>query len=236
MPKTLEEIMAALQALDDGAEFVAGLRSITEDAGKKTKTLRELSNQLKNSETTIKALTDKYGKIAGFVGLQDEVEDLDAALEEIRKKQSTGGKPSAPEIAELTSKINELQRNVKKLTDEKGSFEKAASEERAKRQTMIRDTALRNALEKAEALNPQITSRLLVSNIKVLDDDSQVFIADDGTEVTIDEGVNSFLEKYPMYKVNGQVPGAGSGGGSGKTPDFNNMSMEDYKKYRTTQK
>lgn len=239
MAKTLEEITKALEGLEDGTEFIAGLKTLSEEIGKKNREAQGLRTRLKTAEDSIGTVNGKFSKVAAFIGLEDEAEDLEAALEALKEKQiAAGGKgsKSAPEIAELTSQLNQLKRDMKKISDDKVGFEKAAGEEKAKRHTVLRDLALRNALEAGKAVKPQRLTKMLVNNVKIMDDDSLIFVNDDGSEVTIDEGVKSFLTENPEFVVNPQNPGAGGGGGNGKQPDFNNMSQADYVKWRSEQK
>lgn len=236
MAKTLEEILKALEGLDDGAEYVSGLKTLSEEIGKKNREAQNLRTRLKTAEDSIGAVNSKFSKVAQFIGLEDEVEDLEAALEALKSKKDTKDGKSAPEIAELTSQLNQLKRDMKKLSDDKVTFEKTANEEKAKRHTVLRDLALRNALEAGKAVKPQRLTKMLVNNVKIMDDDSLIFVNDDGSEVTVDEGVKSFLTENPEFVVNPQNPGAGGGGGNGKQPDFNNMSQADYVKWRSEQK
>lgn len=237
MAKTLEEIIKAVEGLDDGAEFVAGLQVLSGEIKKKNNEAQNLRTRLKTAEDSIAAVNGKFSKVSAFIGLEDEAEDLEAALEALKTKQKTPGKgDSSPEIAELTSKLAQLTRDMKKISDDKSLFEKTAGEEKAKRHTVIRDLALRNALEAGKAVKPKNIAKMLVNNVKIGDDDSLIFTQDDGTEVTVDEGVKSFLTENPEFVVNGQNPGGGGGGAGGKQPDFNNMSQAEYQKWRSEQK
>lgn len=232
MPKTKEEILEALKALEGGEEYVTGFNAILKDANKSSKSLKELSEKIKEFETKNTSLTERYNKVSDFVGLPVDVDDLDVALEELKKKK--GGNPDS---AVLKSQMNELQRKLKTLTDDNVAKEKLYNDERGKRHQMIRDIALRNSLEANKALNPAITARLLTQNVKILDDDNAIFIGEDGSEVTVDEGVKSFMDKYPDYLANKQVPGAGGFGDGlgGKAVDFNKLSPEEYRKWREKQ-
>lgn len=229
--KTKDEIVAALGKLEGGADFVAGLNGILKDANDNAHKLDELTNKFKELETKANGVTANYNKLADFIGLGVDVSDLDAALEGIRQAK---GKESDTEKVTLQSKINELMRSLKASEDSRKEVDALAKSERLKRQSMIRDISIRNALETNKALNPAITSGLLRDKVKVNDDDSLAFVADDGSEVTVDEGVKSFLEKYPEYRANHQVPGAGGsyGGGHAENIDFEKMDPAEYRKLR----
>lgn len=124
---------------------------------------------------------------------------------------------------------------MKKISDDKSTFEKAASVEKGKRQEVLRDSAIQKALVAGKAVKPDRLAKMLTGSIKISDDDSMVFVGDDGTEVTVEEGVKSFLTDNPEFVVNSQQPGAGGGGSGGKQPDFSNMTQADYVKWRQSQ-
>lgn len=231
--KTKEEIIAALKNVDGGEEFVTGFNNLLKDANNNIKLVKELTAKVSDLTADKKTLTGNYNKLFDFIGLPLDTSNLDEALEEIKKKRQQKDKPDA-DIATLKSQLNEMKRNYKTLSDKSAEFEKQASTEKTKRQGMIKEMALRTALEVNKALNPAITSRLMMGNIKVLDDDSVIYVDDDGSEVTVDEGVKSFLDKYPDYRANRQLSGAGGGfnGSSGGNVDYETLSPAEYRKAR----
>lgn len=231
--KTKEEIIAALKNLEGGEEFVTGFNNLLKDANNNIKLVKELTTKVSDLTADKETLTGNYNKLFDFIGLPLDTSNLDEALEEAKKKRQQQDKPNA-DIATLKSQLNEMKRNYKTLSDKSAEFEKQASTEKTKRQGMIKEMALRTALEVNKALNPAITSRLMMGNIKVLDDDSVIYVDDDGSEVTVDEGVKSFLDKYPDYRANRQLSGAGGGfnGSSGGNVDYENLSPAEYRKAR----
>lgn len=231
--KTKEEIIAALKNVEGGEEFVTGFNNLLKDANNNIKLVKELTAKVSNLTADKETLTGNYNKLFDFIGLPLDTSNLDEALEEIKKKRQQEDKSTA-DIATLKSQLNEMKRNYKTLSDKSAEFEKQASTEKTKRQGMIKEMALRTALEVNKALNPAITSRLMMGNIKVLDDDSVIYVDDDGSEVTVDEGVKSFLTKYPDYRANRQLSGAGGGfnGSSGGNVDYETLSPAEYRKAR----
>ena len=231
--KTKEEIIAALKNVEGGEEFVTGFNNLLKDANNNIKLVKELTAKVSNLTADKETLTGNYNKLFDFIGLPLDTSNLDEALEEIKKKRQQEDKSTA-DIATLKSQLNEMKRNYKTLSDKSAEFEKQASTEKTKRQGMIKEMALRTALEVNKALNPVITSRLMMGNIKVLDDDSVIYVDDDGSEVTVDEGVKSFLTKYPDYRANRQLSGAGGGfnGSSGGNVDYETLSPAEYRKAR----
>jgi hypothetical protein len=243
---TVEELLAALEQQEGGAEMIGVVKFLAGEITKKNNEAKNLRTRLKATEENVTAVNGKFSKVAEFLGLEEDAEDVEAALEALKAKQSEkkpGGDPGNPqtsqELAQLTSQLNQLQRDLKKISTEKETFAQTAAQEKAKRMELLRDSALKTALANGKAIKPDLLAKILQSNIKTLDDGSEgfVFVADDGNEVTIDEGVKSFLDTNPDFVTNGSRPGAGSGGGGvTKEPDFDNMSQADYVKWRETQK
>jgi len=239
----LNELTTKLEGIEGGEEMAAFVKSLADDNKKKNNEAKNLRDRSKKAEADIVALTEKFTKVASFVGLEDDTEDLENALEALKQKQvqlkadGTKGQPN-PELAAVTSQLNQLQRDLKKITQEKDTFAKNAEQEKNKRIELMRDSVLQKALSEGKAVKPSQLSKLLRDNIKIADDGSEsfVFTADDGNELTVQEGVKSFLEANPEFVLNGSNPGAGSGANGGKTLDFDNMSQEQYKKWRETQK
>lgn len=229
--KSKEEILKALSELDGGEDYVTGLNGLLKDANDNNKKLEAVTAKLEELEKNNQSVTNNYNKLADFIGLSVDTTDIDTALEGIKKAQ---GDASDLEKVTLQSKINELTRALKASEDKCTELDTLAKTERTKRQSMIRNISIRSALEENKALNPTITSGLLRDRVKVNDDDSLSFMADDGSEVTVDEGVKSFLEKYPEYRANRQIPGAGGsfGGMKAENIDFAKMSPEEYRKLR----
>lgn len=240
---TLEELLALLEQQENGAEMAGVVKSLAGEITKKNNEAKNLRDRAKKAEDSISALNDRFSKLATFIGLdlEDEEVDLDEALEALKQKQAqdpNGGKGQpSPEIAQLTTQLNQLQREIKKLTTEKDTFATNAATERTKRIDLLRDAALQKSLASGKAIKPDLVAKILQGNIKLVEDgsDSFVFTADDGREVTVEEGVKSFLDSNPDFVINSQRPGSGSGGASGQVSDLDKMTPEEYRKWRAKQ-
>ena len=237
--KTKEEILKALEGIEGGADFVAGFNALTANADKSAKSAKDLQEQLDKLKESDKALTDNYNKLFDFIGLSADTKDIDAALKEIKEKQAAdkdgkGGGQGDIELANLKSQLNELKRNIKAATEKNQALEKTAAEEKSRRHTLMKNLALQKALTDNKAIEPSITAKLMSDRVKINDDDSIIFTANDGSEVTVEEGVKSFLELHPQYLANHQLPGAGGGvgGAGGRKYDYENMSPAEYQKLR----
>mgnify|MGYP001168685845 CR=1 FL=1 len=196
---TLQEIYAALAAVENGATMA--------------NTIQAEINRLRNEAATYRATKNK---ILQALGLQDG-EDLDNQLAGIQASLSalskTGNKPD-----EIGRQLAQLTAQVQQLTEKAKQEEERAKAEREKR---INTTKLNQALavlQAGNAANPQEIAKIILSNIQAKDDDTIVYMAD-GKEMTVEEGVKAWLAANSWAVKNTQTPGAGSaGGGSGGAP------------------
>ena len=92
--KTKEEIIAALQELDGGDDYVAGLNGLVKDANKNSKAVKDLTKKVNDLTASNESLTGNYNKLSDFIGLPVETTDLDAALEEIKKQHDKDNRTS----------------------------------------------------------------------------------------------------------------------------------------------
>ena len=221
---TFAEVMAKLAAQEGGEDMVA---AITAETTKKNKEAEGLRTRAKTAETALKAATDNYKTMLKTIGVADEdaaAEDfsVDDALEAYVNKAGEGkGKAKdSPEFIEMSRNFKNLQRQVEKLSKENGEFKTSAETERAQRHDMLKKTALRTALEAGKAIKPDFLADALAGKVKVGDDGKVYYMADDGAEVGVDEGVKGWLAANPDLVVNPNGAGAGSaGGGKGGAKD-----------------
>ncbi|TWH48547.1 hypothetical protein [Sporomusa sp. KB1] len=219
---TLEELLAALAKLPEGSKFAEALKAIIAakeaELNQKGNQYKTLTKTLQGTEEKFKKATERLEKFHDHTGVADDVEDLEAALADLKAKQEealkNGGK-GAPEIAQLQGEIAKLRRDLKKATDAQLTFEKTATEERAKRHNSERNRELLAALTEHKAIKPDQLLKILSDKVKITDDDSVVFVKDDGDEIKVSDGVKAWLDTNPEFLANNQNPGAGSGGGGG---------------------
>ena len=197
----------------------------------------------KNKDDIIKVLElVEQGNVEAITALEDKtdfVSGLNAILKQANK--------DAKDVKSLTDKVTKLETDnsamtnkFNKLSDHIGltiadgetveSIDKALK----KRQDIIRDLAVKDALIANEAVSPEYTARLFMGNVKVRDDDTTVFTDENGTELTVEEGIKSFLDKNPVYRQNNQITGAGGGNSfnSGSNIDYENIDPSEYRKLR----
>lgn len=235
--KSVDEITAALSSLDGGDAYVAGLNQLV-TADKKAKSdiakLNAKITKLTGSEKTLTTERDtalaKFNKLLDFNGIPVDTEDLDAAIEALREAQKS--KNGGVDAAKLQSQINDLTRGRAALEKERDEQKKIAEERLGRIHTIIRDAAVERALKASGALEYEALVPIFRDKVKILDDETPVYPTEDGTDVTVEEGVKMFFEKHPRLLANNQNAGGGSGGSPGGKVDFTKMSQSEYEKLR----
>jgi len=212
----VKQLLAALEAIENGVEMAGVVKSLADEVGKKNREAKNLRDRAKKAESRVIMLNDRFSKVAAFIGLEEGTDDLDSALEALKLKQPQAGdgkgQPS-PAIMWLMNQISQLQRELKKLSIEREAFAHTAAHEKAMRIDVLRDLALQQALRNGKAVSPNLLAKILQNSVKQADDSSEsfVFVKDNGEELTIDEGVKSFLDANPEFIASGGRPGTSSG-------------------------
>lgn len=223
---TLEELLAALAKTQEGTKLAEALKKIIADKDAeikaKGKAVKDAQTSLKEVQTKEKTATERLSTVLDSFEIDSEAEDFEEAIEAAKAKLQTAKKDGtpAPEVAQLQKELSKLQRDFKKLQTTNSDTEKSLQEERAKRHTSMKNQALLAALMENKAIKPETLTKLLLDSVKVGDDDSLVFVAGDGEEIPVKDGVQSWLKDNPEFLLNNQNPGGGSGGngaGGGKT-------------------
>lgn len=221
---TFEEMLKALEAMENGADYVAAVKA---EISKRNNENANLRKRAKQAEETQKKLTETQEKLYDYLGIdpedagQDDF-DLDKSLEDFKNKQGGKGKTQdSPEFAEMQKKLTQVTRAMDKLTKENGEFKATAEAERNKRVASMTEQAVLKSLTENKALKPSVLTKILTASVKLTDDEKLVFVNDAGEELSVDEGVKAFLATNQEFVVNSQSAGAGShssgaGGGAGK--------------------
>lgn len=236
--KSQADIINALQGLDDGASFVAAFNGILSDGSKSKGEITKLNSKIakltKQSTDLIHerdTAAGKFNKLLDFNGIPTDVEDLDAKLEEIREQQKGNNKKDV-DAALLQSKINDLTRKAKNIEKERDDNKSLAEKHLSRLHGLIRDSSVESALKKSGALEYDALVPIFRDKVQILEDDTPVYPLEDGSQVTVEEGVKMFFEKHPRLLANNQNPGAGSGGGAPGKIDLNKISQKEYEKLR----
>lgn len=213
----LEEIYAFLNKTQDGGPVAKALEAVIkakdEDIKAKDKNIRALNTKVKDAEGKVKPLEEKIAVFADVLGVDEDAEDLQAAVADALKAKGGTGDNAAAE------------RKIKRLEKQIADLNTKNSEEREKRHRSMVDTALLEALNKNNAIDASTMLPMFRGNVKVNDDETLTY-GDDGA--TIEEGIKDWLDKNPTFVKNVQKGGAGggTGGAGGKDGDMSDFAKE----------
>lgn len=202
---TLEELIALLEKSEEAKKFIPFVKSLdkSSDVERLTKERNNLRTALKEAEAKAKTADQKLEKVYDHLSI-DEEDDIEEALSNIDKNQKVDEK--------LQKRLEKVEKQLKEKETELTTQIEA---ERGKRHTALKTTELMKALTVNKAMRPELMVELLAKNIQIGDDDALLFVAADGKEMSVADGVKSFLEANPEFVTNSQNPGGGSSGGGG---------------------
>lgn len=212
---TREDFIKALTATgDSGTDLIAFFEenetASKEEVGKRNRENKNLRDRLKASEEGSVSAKAKLETILAKLGLDadSEAEVVESAIEKM-----VSGKGGNESVAALQKRLDRLERERK---TERERLEAETKSERAKRHEILRTKELQDALAANKATSPDQLAKLLLTMTKVReDDDAILFVNEKGEEVSVKDGVKSYLDAYPAFRLNDQRGGAGSGGGTG---------------------
>lgn len=195
---TYADALKKLEELDGGAEFAEAVKG----------ELTKKNNEAQNLRTAKKAIEDKVKAVYGVFDLSDSAspEDIKEALE--AKISEASKSPDNPEL-------KQLQKQMQKLTGELDTWKQNASQEKQKRIEAITTQSIQDALVANKAIKPGVLVNVLKNSVKVGDDEGLVFVAADGSEVSINDGIKGWLESNPEFVLSEQRPGSGGSADGG---------------------
>lgn len=230
-PKSKEDIAAALKGMDGGSAYLAGFNNLLSVGNKAQGQVKKMQTQITSLTKERDTASGKFNKLLDFNGIPTDTEDLDAKLEELREQQKKKDK-SGVDAAVLQSKINELTRHSKNIEKERDENKTLANKYHGRIQNIIRDSSITEALKNSGALEYEALVPIFRNKVNVLDDETAVYPLEDGSSVTVAEGVKMFFEKHPRLLANNQNPGGGSGGGAPGKIDIGKLTQREYEKMR----
>lgn len=203
----MKQVYEALEKVENGADLITAIKG----------EINTLNNEAKKHRTAGEQSAAKLKNILEAVGLADgdDVVDKAKGLKATLDQFAQGGKK--PD--EVAKQITDLTAQVAKVTKQLGDMTKTAADEKAKRLDGMKMAKAVELLTKGNAASPQNMAKLLESNIVVKDDESLAYTGADGKEISLEDGVNSWLKDNSWaVKANG-VGGSGSGGAGGGADD-----------------
>lgn len=199
---TFEEILKALESLQDGSKYVEGLKKLVADKdneiSKKASDLSTVKIKAKADGEKLKELSTKLEKFYDALGLDDSTDDIEKSIETIMKSKSND--PA------LQTQVNKLKA---KLATQEQEFNSKLGEEKSKRFEGLKRTALLEALTANDANEPNLLVDMLINKIVINEDDESMNFNDDKNS-KVGDYVKEFLAAHPILIANTQKNGAGS--------------------------
>lgn len=217
----LEAILALLGLnKEKGADAQTALKALLDG---KDKTVKDLKARVKAETDAAKALKDKIAKLADAIGVDEDAENLDEAIEAALKDAKGKVDPAA------AKQLARLQKQLKETTDDLTG--KLNAEKGKRHESMIR-SALMDELTKQNAVKPQALVDLFKGRVKVDDEDKLVF----DEAATLADGLKAYFKDNPeLVKVEQKggpggagKPGAGGGSKGDEDENFGQKLAKDY--------
>lgn len=197
----LKDVYTALEKVENGAELITAIKA----------EINTLNNEAKKNRIAGEQNATKLKNVLEAVGLADgdDVVEKAKGMKATLDQFAQGGKK--PD--EVAKQITTLTKQVETVTTQLADMTKQADEQRAKYIASQKMAKAVEALTKGNAAAPKDMAKLLLDNIKVNDDDSLAYTGADGKDVSVEDGVNSWLKDNAWaVKVNNNGGGGGGGG------------------------
>lgn len=199
---TIEEILKALESVQDGGKYVEGLKKLVADKdneiSKKASDLSTVKIKAKADGEKLKELSTKLEKFYDTLGIDDSTDDIEKSIETIMKSKSND-----PALQTQVSKLKA------KLATQEQEFNSKLGEEKSKRFEGLKRTALLEALTANDANEPNLLVDMLINKIVINEDDESMNFNDDKNS-KVGDYVKEFLAAHPILIANTQKNGAGS--------------------------
>lgn len=213
-----------LAATDEKAVKLKSL--IDAAAAKQEKKIKTLTDKNAKLEESIKAsgeLKDKFDALVDRLEIDGEAEDFDAAVEAALENLSKSKDTPDEDVVQLKKELNKLKRDHAKEVAAKEELSGNLNDIKAKYQNGLVARALQAELVKGNAISPDMMVKLLKDQVKVGDDDSLIYINDNGDELEVAEGVAEFLKGHTEFVKSNGKPGAGTNLGADGNLGNNNV-------------
>lgn len=205
----LKDVYTALEKVENGAELITAIKAEINTLNNEAKKHRIAGEQ---STTKLKSILDAVGLADG-----DDVVEKAKGMKATLDQFAQGGKK--PD--EVAKQITTLTKQVETVTTQLADMTKQADEQKAKYIASQKMAKAVEALTKGNAAAPKDMAKLLLDNIKVNDDDSLAYTGADGKDVSVEDGVNSWLKDNAWaVKVNNNGGGGAGDGAGGGTDAF----------------
>lgn len=201
------EALAKISALDGGAEFAAAVKA----------KVSALNDEAAGHRVKASGAAGRLESLAKAIGIDPNAEDLLAALETVNKDR-----PAPGTLKALEAQLAALTRTVE-------SERAGKAQEVTRRRELLAKQSAREALSKANAVDPDELSPLVLASIVVGDDDNPQWKNPDGTFSPVADGVKNWIGSKPHFVKSNQQggPGGGSAQGTSHGQDLSKLNVTD---------
>jgi len=215
VPETLEEALAAIQALQKKAETAeserAKLKATNQGLLKDLKKKKTIDSFLKVAGIELTDDLDEEKIAERIAGLRKK-EEAQAEGEQIEEQQT--GKQQTPSDAMTEAMKAQFASLRKELTDLRKTNEQLESErnqEREKRRESKLERFVTDELSKAECRRPSHLYKLMKENFRLLDDESTVVFGSEDDPVSLRDAVTKLRddEEFAVYFAGSGATGSG---------------------------
>jgi len=254
MPKSLEEMKTALEAVEGGSDiYTSVLELVDAEKTRGIKAKNAANNEAKNLRDQMKALEPFKNAFSELGFDPDEHDDVITFVSSLKGKLETppnngGGGGDGGGNGQPTKEMIELQKQMKKMqkqleetttnfTAEKEKNDSLIKAQNNRKMTDVLLGKFKNDKGDFKIHAPDLVVKNLIADgqVKLNDDGNVIFAGPDDDELSIDEGIEKFLGERKDLLRNTQNGGSGSSGSDGGGYDANDPQAR-LKRLRAAQK
>ena len=218
----IEELVKALGL--EGDEYKDKVATLTKEfkakeseangLNKKIKELEETNTKLKEDADNSKAIVDKFNIVTKAFELDNEAEDFDKMLDDVKDKlsKSTGG-ASEEELKQLRRDLTKAHRELEKSNTSFKELSEKYEAEKNERINNFKRSVIKKELEAVNALDPDMFVDLFMNKVSVDEDGKTLSMKDAaGNDISVKDGVADWAKANTKLVKADVKGGAGSGG------------------------
>ena len=233
VPETLEEALAAIQALQKKAETAeserAKLKATNQGLLKDLKKKKTIDSFLKVAGIELTDDLDEEKIAERIAGLRKK-EEAQAEDEQIEEQQTSKQQTPSDAMTEaMKAQFASLRKELTDLRKTNEQLESERNQEREKRRESKLERFVTDELSKAECRRPSHLYKLMKENFRLLDDESTVVFGSEDDPVSLRDAVTKLRddEEFAVYFAGSGATGSGMTTTRATTTYSNNPFSKD---------
>jgi len=233
VPETLEEALAAIQALQKKAETAeserAKLKATNQGLLKDLKKKKTIDSFLKVAGIELTDDLDEEKIAERIAGLRKK-EEAQAEGEQIEEQQTSKQQTPSDAMTEaMKAQFASLRKELTDLRKTNEQLESERNQEREKRRESKLERFVTDELSKAECRRPSHLYKLMKENFRLLDDESTVVFGSEDDPVSLRDAVTKLRddEEFAVYFAGSGATGSGMTTTRATTTYSNNPFSKD---------